>query len=71
MKKWIISIAVFVVSVAAISFVSFYAAIFLVGPHSDILPEIFFIPVVFSLLALTIGIPGWISVKTFKRLKDK
>ena len=71
MKKWIISIAVFVVSFAVIAFVSFYAAIFLVGPHSDLLPEIFFIPVVVFLLVLTLGIPVWIAAKTFKRLDAK
>jgi hypothetical protein len=71
MKKWIISIAAFLFSFAAISVISFYAAIFLVGPHSSILPEIFFVPVALLLLALTLCIPALIFYKTFKRLKTK
>jgi len=71
MKKWIISIAVFILSFAVTAFVGFYGAIFLVGPHSDVLPEILQVPVGLLLWLLIIGIPFLIARKTFKKLNHK
>ena len=71
MKKWIISIAVFILSFAVTAFVGFYTAIFLVGPHSDVLPEILQFPVGLLLLLLIIGIPLLIARKIFIKLNKK
>lgn len=65
MKKWIISIVVFIISFTLTILIGFYAAIFLIGPHSDILPEILQVPVGIILLIVTIGIPVWFGRKTF------
>ena len=69
MKKWVVSIVVFVLSLAVTGFIGFYSAIFLIGPHSDILPEIFRVPVGLLLLIIIIGVPTWFSKKIFKRFK--
>jgi hypothetical protein len=71
MKKWITSIVVFILSFAVTAFVGFYSAIFLAGPHSDVLPEILQFPVGLFLLILIIGIPVWLSIKTFMKFKMK
>jgi len=71
MKKWIISIAVFILSFAVMAFVGFYGAIFLVGPHSDVLPEILEVPVGLLLWLLIIGIPLLIARKIFIKLNNK
>ena len=71
MKKWIISIAVFILSFAVTAFVGFYGAIFLVGPHSDVLPEILQVPVGLLLWLLIIGIPLLIARGIFKKLNHK
>jgi hypothetical protein len=65
MKKWILSFVVFILSISVTGFVGFYVAIFLVGPHSDILPEILHVPVGLLLLILIIGVPLWLGRKTF------
>jgi hypothetical protein len=51
--------------------IGFYPAIFLIGPHSDVLPEILQFPVGLFLLILIIGIPVWLSIKTFMKFKMK
>jgi len=71
MKKWIISVAVFVLSFAVMAFVGFYGAIFLVGPHSDVLPEILQVPIGLLLWLLIIGIPLLIARIIFKKLNHK
>ena len=71
MKKWIISVAVFVLSFAVMAFVGFYGAIFLVGPHSDVLPEILQVPIGLLLWLLIIGIPLLIARKIFIKLNNK
>ncbi len=62
---------VFILSLAVTGFVGFYTAIFLVGPHADILPEILQVPVGILLLLLTTGIPVWFGRKTFVHFKIK
>ena len=71
MTKWILSSVVFIFSLAVTGFIGFYVAIFLVGPHSDILPEVIHVPVGIILLIIIIGIPLWLGRKTFLRLKRK
>ena len=58
MTKWILSSAVFILSLAVTVFIGFYLAIFLIGPHSDILPEVIHVPVGIILLAIILGIPS-------------
>jgi len=71
MKKWMLSPVVFILSLAVTVFFGFYVAIFLVGPHSDILPEIIHIPVGIILLIVIIGIPFWLGRKIFLQFKRK
>ena len=71
MKKWIISIIVFLLSFSVTAIIGFYTAIILIGPHSDILPEILQVPAGLLLLLIIIGIPSWLSYKAFIKLKIK
>jgi hypothetical protein len=71
MKKWIISFLVFILSLAAVTFIGFYAEIFLIGPHTGILPQNFFIPVAILLLMIIVGIPVWLGRKAFYHFKKK
>ncbi|MDZ7623426.1 MAG: hypothetical protein U5J96_03125 [Ignavibacteriaceae bacterium] len=71
MKKWILSSLVFILTLAVTVFIGFYAAIFLIGPHTGILPEAFFIPVGIFLLIIIIGIPVLLTRFTFHHFKEK
>ena len=71
MTKWILGSVVFILSLAITGFIGFYVAIFLVGPHSDILPEVIHVPVGIILLIIIIGIPLWLGRKTFLHFKRK
>ena len=71
MTKWILSSAVFILSLAVSVFIGFYLAIFFIGPHSDILPEVIHVPVGILLLTIIIGIPSWLGRKTFNQFKLK
>lgn len=65
MKKWIIAITVFILSFALMIIIGFYAAIFLIGPHSGILPQFLFIPVGLLLVVLILGIPLLLAKSTY------
>jgi len=71
MKKWIISSLVLILSLAVTVFIGFYVAIFLIGPHSDILPDWLHIPVGIIMLVLILGIPVWLGRKTFHQFRHK
>jgi len=71
MKKWMLSLVVFILSLAVTGSFGFYVAIFLVGPHSDILPEVIHVPVGIILLLIIIGIPLWLGRKIFLQFKRK
>ena len=71
MSKWIVSVIVFLLSFTVTVFVGFYTAIFLIGPHSDILPEALHIPAGIILLIVITGIPVWLARKIFKLLNKK
>jgi hypothetical protein len=71
MTKWILSSAVFILLLAVTVFIGFYLAIFLIGPHSDILPEVIHVPVGIILLTIIIGIPSWLGRITFIQFKLK
>jgi hypothetical protein len=69
MKKWLLSSTVFILSLFVAGSIGFYAALFLIGSHSGILPRFLFIPVGLLLLLLIIGIPVWLGKKTFIHFK--
>lgn len=71
MNKWILSSIVIILTLVITVFIGFYAAIFLIGPHSDILPEVIHVPVGIILLIIIIGLPFLIGRKTFAYLKSK
>jgi hypothetical protein len=71
MKKWMFSLVVFILSLAVTGFVGFYVAIFLVGPHADILPEVIHAPVGIILLIIIVASPLWLGRKTFLQFKRK
>jgi hypothetical protein len=66
MKKWVLSILVFLVTLAILTFFGFFLVIFLAGPHSDILPEYLAAPVFFTVLFFVLAVPSWLAFKTFK-----
>jgi hypothetical protein len=70
MGKWIISSLVFILSLTATAFFGFYTAIFLIGPHSEVLHDWLHIPVGIILLVLIIGIPVWLGRKTFMKFNQ-
>jgi uncharacterized transporter YbjL len=71
MTKWILASVVIILCLAVTGFIGFYVAIFLVGPHSDILPEVIHVPVGIILFIIIIGIPLWLGRKTFLQFKRK
>lgn len=71
MMKWIVSLFIFLFSLAVIGVAGFYFTIFLIGPHSDILPDDVHIPVGLFLLTLIIGISFLLGMKSFNYLKRK
>ena len=68
MKQWVIISIVFLSSFIATAFVCYYLAIILVGPHSDILPGLLYIPVIVILWLSLPGVPSWLSLLTYKKL---
>jgi len=71
LKKWILSLVVFVVSIAVTAIAGFFLGIFLVGPHSDTLPRALQVPVGLGIWAGVLGIPIWLSYKTFTIYKSR
>jgi len=71
MIKWILSVLSFLISLAFTGTIGFYLAIYLIGPHSDILPEFLHIPVGFILLSIIILIPLLLARKVLVFYKSK
>jgi hypothetical protein len=69
MKKWIVSLLVFLSVLTITAIIGFYTAIFLIGPHSDILPTYLFIPVGIIIILLVFSVPVFIGNKTYERIK--
>lgn len=68
MKKWLLTLVTFVFTLLLTATLAFFLAIFLVGPHSDIVPEPFQAPVGITLWALTLGTPLWASYRVYKNI---
>jgi hypothetical protein len=71
MFKWILSVLSFLISLASTGTIGFYLAIYLIGPHSDILPDFLHIPVGITLLLIIILIPLLIARKALGFYKSK
>ena len=71
MKKWMLGLFVFFSVFAITGFIGFYSTIFLIGPHSDILPDWLHIPVGIILLLLIIAIPVWLANKVYTVSKHR
>lgn len=71
MKKLILSILVFLSSLTPIVASGFFVGMLLVGPHSDILPTFFRVPIGIALWIFVIGTPLWLSYKTYMHFKNK
>jgi len=69
MKKWILSLLIFLFVLAVTGFIGFYVTIFLIGPHSDILPDWIHNPVGIILLIINIGIPVLLGKITYFKIK--
>ncbi len=67
MKKWVLSILVFFAAFAIMAFFGFFLAIFLAGPHSDILPEYLKSPVFLLILFAVLAVPSWLGYKIFQK----
>lgn len=71
MKKWILSFAVFAGSLVLTAVCGLVLGLFLVGPHSDLLPEILRIPAGLAIWIAVLGIPAWLSSRVFSRYAKK
>ena len=71
MRKWILSAIVLLAAFAGVGFVGFVLAIILVGPHSDVLPGFMRVPVGLLIWAGVIGLPSWLSYKTYIKCRAK
>ena len=70
MKKWVISILVFLISFTLLAFLGLFLAIFIAGPHSDVLPEFMASPIFFILLFVVFAIPVWLAYKVYQKLSE-
>jgi hypothetical protein len=68
-KKWILSIIVFLFVLALTGVAGFFVAIFLAGPHSDFLPGALQIPVGVIIWTAVFGVPIWLARKTFLKYR--
>ena len=71
MIKWIFSGVVFLLLLGLTAFAGFYLAVFLIGPHSDILPDFFQAPVSLIILAGVLVIPFLVAKKAYFFLKKQ
>jgi hypothetical protein len=67
LKKWFVSLAVFIGTGAVTAVVGLFLGLLLVGPHSDLLPEAFRVPAGLLIWAGILGIPAWLSCKVFSK----
>lgn len=65
MNKWFVSVAVFIGTGAVMAVIGFFLGLFLVGPHSDLLPEVLRVPVGLLIWVGVLGVPAWLSYKVF------
>jgi hypothetical protein len=66
MRRWLITLSVFIASLAVSAVVGFYIAVVLVGPHSDLLPEPMRVPVGLLVWAGVLGVPAWLARKAYR-----
>lgn len=71
MKKWLTSIVVFICAAVVTAVVGFFLGLFLVGPHSDLLPKILRVPTGLLIWAAVVGVPVWLAHKTFSTYAAK
>lgn len=61
------SVVVFICAAAVTAVAGLFLGLVLVGPHSDLLPEALKAPLGLLILAGVLGIPVWLSCKTFSK----
>lgn len=69
MKKWLITILVFLGSFIPILAIGYFLLMLLAGPHGGLLPNYlqpFLLPI---LWLMVIGIPLWLSVSVYNKMK--
>lgn len=69
-RTWVIvaGVAAFVVGLLAMAAALFYPAIFLIGPHSDVLPTVLQTPAVILILALCLAVAFLVARRVYRRL---
>ena len=67
LKKWFVSLAVFIGVGTVTAVLGLFLGLLLVGPHSDLLPEAFRVPAGLLMWAGVLGIPAWLSYKVFSK----
>lgn len=67
MKRWLLTLLVYIISLAVIATVAFFLALFLVGPHGGILPDALHLPTGILLWICVIAIPLWTGYRTYKK----
>ena len=60
---------VFFVALVLMATLGFFVGIALVGPHSDVLPTALRVPAGLLIWAAILGVPIWLSYKTFLKCK--
>ncbi len=71
MKQWMVILAVFLGSLLVTVPVGLFLGLLLVGPHSDILPQVLRVPVGLLLWLAVPGVPSWLSWIAYRKLKHK
>lgn len=63
--RWLLSTVVFLLALLPAAAAGLLLALFLVGPHSDLLPATLRAPVGIAIWALVLGLPAWFAWRTF------
>ena len=71
LKKWLLSAVAFICAAGLTAVVGILLGLLLVGPHSDLLPEVLRAPTGLLIWAGVLGIPVWLSYKVFSKYASK
>lgn len=71
MRKWVLSIIVFILTFIPVAGLGVFLGLLLVGPHSDIIKDPFRVPIGAGLWVCAIGIPLWMSWKMYFYAREK
>ena len=67
--RLLLTAIVFIASLGTLAVIGFFAVMFLAGPHGGVLPEWLHRPFLFVAWVIVIGLPVWLAVIVYKRMK--